>query len=168
MNRKHVIAACVTSVSIIGVFAALGFGQPDGIDPPPGPVADTQPSLTSIDLKLDGLAANAGRFPSDLKFFQDNIGGNQTNETIVFVPASEADFVRIYGVIVTSANTNLLVGDSETLVANIGGSAVVSSGDLRGSSNVDFGGLRVPTPVKFRTGGSDSASRVTLLYWIEE
>ena len=71
MNHKHVFAGCITTIAICGASVALGFGQPDGIDPPAGPVADTQPSLTSIDQKLDiAIGSNdlliykANQFPS--------------------------------------------------------------------------------------------------------
>ena len=56
MNHKHIFAGCITTIAVCGTSVALGFGQPDGIDPPAGPVGDTQPSLTSIDNKLNELA----------------------------------------------------------------------------------------------------------------
>jgi len=168
MKHSMIITPAVVGIAVFIASNVIASAQPDGIDPPAGPVADTQPSLTSIDAKLDTLALSSNRFPPDLKYAYDQVGGNQQSETVTFVSANEADFVRLYGVTVHASSTNLLVGPSTESVALIAGSAALTSGQIGGSSYVDLGGLRVPTPVKFQTGGQDSASTITLLYWIEE
>lgn len=161
--------------TVLGVLAAagmlvvgLGVMSPDGLQPPPGPIMDTQPSLTTISEQITGLQASASSFPTDLRFRHNNIGGDQQDVTVEFVPSSEAAFVRIYAVCVTASSSELLVGPDQLIVATLGGSAVSDDGQLQGSSQFQFGGLRVPTPVRFRTAGQDSTSDLTLLYWVDE
>ncbi|MEL6795654.1 MAG: hypothetical protein AAFO89_02415 [Planctomycetota bacterium] len=157
----------ITSIAgTLGVVAAIGFAQPDGLQPPAGPVDDTQPSLATISQQIDALGG-IGAFPPDLQFAFGSVGGGSSPPVFEAVPASVADEVRLYGLFVTSGNTNLLVGPNETRVAGVGGSTVNSNNSLRGSTQFQFGGLRVPTPVKFSTG-PENGSGVTLLYWIEE
>lgn len=162
---KHATISAVSILGTLGTVAAIGFAQPDGIEPPAGTVADTQPSLTSIDQKLDTLTAGASQFPPNLKYVQDGV----FEETVELVSTSEATFVRLYGMHVLAASGNLLVGPSEDRLSVVGGSAVLqSTSQLRGGMDYSFGGLKVPTPVKFRNSGSGNSTHVTLLYWIEE
>ena len=58
MRRTHLLTAAVAVAGTLGITAALGFGQPDGIEPPTGPVADTQPSLTSISNLISSIDLN--------------------------------------------------------------------------------------------------------------
>lgn len=168
MKAATIVTSLTLGVVAFVASSVIASAQPDGIDPPAGPVADTQPSLTSLEAKIDSLALSANRFPGDLKSKYVNFGGNQTYTKVVFISDTEADFVRLYGALATSATANMLVGPSEERIISIGGCAPSATGDLRGHNSFDFGGLRVPTPVKFETGGQDSGSTITLLYWIEE
>jgi hypothetical protein len=60
MARTHIVTGLAASVGTITIAAALGFAQPDGLEPPAGPVTDTQPSLSSIDAKVDQLLVGSG------------------------------------------------------------------------------------------------------------
>ncbi|MEN1705945.1 MAG: hypothetical protein AAFR76_12490 [Planctomycetota bacterium] len=55
MQRTHIVTGLSASVGTLTIAAAFGFAQPDGLEPPTGPVVDTQPSLASIDTKVDGV-----------------------------------------------------------------------------------------------------------------
>lgn len=167
MNKSMRNISVLTLCGVAAAGAAIAIAGP--LDPPAGPVSETQPSLASISGQLSQLTAGGGLgFPPNLQYHREHVGGNQQSETVEFVSASEAEFVRIYAVFVNSSVTNLLVGSSEENVAQFGGSAVLSTGQLVGGNQYNFGGLRVPTPVKFHTGGQDSASLITLLYWVED
>ena len=165
MKASTIITAAAAGVGTYIASSVIANAQPDGIDPPAGPVADTQPSLASIDQKLDNLLLGGGSFPPDLRYAYDGV----LDKTVTLVDSTEADFVRLYGAQILASSGNLLVGDSEDQVAVLGGSALIQSNQqLRGGTNYDFGGLKVPTPVKFRNQGTGNASLITLLYWIEE
>lgn len=56
MRKTQILTIAATAAATLGLTAALGFRQPDGIDPPPGPVADTHPSLASISQQINDLA----------------------------------------------------------------------------------------------------------------
>jgi len=60
MRKTHFLTIAATAAATLGLTAALGFRQPDGIEPPPGPVMDTQPSLASIDQRLQNIESNTG------------------------------------------------------------------------------------------------------------
>lgn len=60
---------------VLGVLAAtamlvvgLGVISPDGLKPPPGPIVDTLPSLTTISEQISSLQSSATGFPADLRF----------------------------------------------------------------------------------------------------
>lgn len=165
---KHIdrIAYVIAGTVITG--GILAFSPISGeLDPPEGPVADTTPSLADISSQIAGLAAGANSpFPPNLQSVFHSYGGNQNTVTQEFVSATEADFVRIYAIVVTASVTNMLVGESEQVILVAGGSATIN-GNLTGTTHIELGGLRVPTPVRFRTGGQDSGTKLTLLYWVE-
>jgi len=156
MNHKYIIASALSAVGTLGLVAALGFAQPDGIDPPAGPVADTQPSLATLSQQITALAAGNG-FPPNLQFaYQNGIGGNQQDETRTVIPTSVGDTVRVAQVFVTGSGSTMMAGsNNDVVLATTGGTENTLSG------------LRVPTPVKFRTAGVDTSSSVTVLYWID-
>lgn len=76
MQRTHILTAMLTAAGTIGLAAALGLGQPDGIDPPAGPVGDTQPSLTSIDQRLANMQSELIDVPWD--YIVSNTGSSPT------------------------------------------------------------------------------------------
>ena len=57
LQRTHIVTGLAASVGTLTIAAAFGFAQPDGLEPPTGPVVDTQPSLASIRAELDNLAS---------------------------------------------------------------------------------------------------------------
>ncbi len=57
---KPAMISVASIAGTLGVVAAIGFAQPDGLQPPAGPVEDTQPSLTSIETKVDQLLLGSG------------------------------------------------------------------------------------------------------------
>ena len=61
MQRTHILIGLAASVGTLTIAAALGFAQPDGLEPPAGPVSDTQPSLTTINdsLQVSGSGSQA-------------------------------------------------------------------------------------------------------------
>ncbi len=58
-KKQFILTAGFSAAATLGLVAALGFAQPDGIDPPAGPVTDTQPSLASIEMALDDIATKS-------------------------------------------------------------------------------------------------------------
>ncbi|MEL6795655.1 MAG: hypothetical protein AAFO89_02420 [Planctomycetota bacterium] len=60
MQRTHVMTGLAASVGTLTIAAAFGFAQPDGLEPPAGPVVDTSPSLSSIETKIDQLLLGSG------------------------------------------------------------------------------------------------------------
>ncbi len=68
MQRTHVLTAIAASVGTLTIAAALGFAQPDGLQPPPGDVMDTQPSLASIESLLTGIPGGSAGASTAVQF----------------------------------------------------------------------------------------------------
>lgn len=170
MNRKLRVGVPLTGLAVLfavtTVVAQQSGASPDGLQPPAGPVSDTQPSLTTISAQLDQLLTQGTTgFPDGLLFRHTSINEDE----IELISAAEADFVRIYSVIIEGAGTNLRVGPNDEVVAILGGDSHNSQSELIGHNQFQFGGLRVPTPVSIVESGSmNNGSFVTLLYWIDE
>lgn len=152
---KPTTISIASIAGMLGVVAAIGFAQPDGLQPPAGPVDDTQPSLASISQQVADLAGTA--YPPSLRFsFESGIGGNQQNENRTLIPESEGSFVRIVSVSTIGPGATMNVGATEENVMAI-----------EGATERNLYGLRVPTPVCFRVAGVNASSGVTVLYWVE-
>jgi hypothetical protein len=88
---KPITIAASSIVGTLGVVAAIGFAQPDGLQPPAGPVADTSPSLADL---LDAIEQVASADGNDVLEFQavPNIGPN--NSFVLNVPRIQ--LVRVH------------------------------------------------------------------------
>ena len=69
---KPATISIVSVAGTLGIIAAIGFAQPDGIDPPAGPVVDTQPSLASIDQRLASIQNTLGEEPWEFLVIDTN------------------------------------------------------------------------------------------------
>jgi hypothetical protein len=54
---KPATIAFASIAGTLGVVAAVGFAQPDGLEPPDGMVTDTQPSLASISDQIASISS---------------------------------------------------------------------------------------------------------------
>jgi hypothetical protein len=160
---KPAAIAVASIAGTLGVVAAIGFAQPDGLEPPAGPIDDTQPSLSSISQQVDALAGS-GTFPPDLEFAY----GQFTSGPATIIPASEGPFVRLHSVIVNNTSCSVLVGPSEQTLSVLSGNVFNQAAErLFGTFQAEYAGLVVPTPVKINGGNNSAAARVTVLYWVE-
>lgn len=66
---KSAVIAMASIAGTLGVVAAIGFAQPDRLEPPAGPVEDTQPSLASISQQVATLGTGPG--PASTHFAAD-------------------------------------------------------------------------------------------------
>ncbi len=77
---KPATISLISVIATLGTVAAIGFAQPDGIDPPAGPVSDTQPSLTSIDQKIEDIKDDLNPGPYTAVHYSNITQG--TSETL--------------------------------------------------------------------------------------
>ncbi|MEL7484159.1 MAG: hypothetical protein AAFN41_07375 [Planctomycetota bacterium] len=81
---KPATIAIASVAGTLGVVAAIGFAQPDGLQPPAGPVDDTQPSLATIDARVQAieqavLALAGSEAPSQIEYVERLDIGNSTS-----------------------------------------------------------------------------------------
>lgn len=135
MQRTHILTAMLTAAGTIGLAAAFGLGQPDGIDPPAGPVGDTQPSLTSIDAKVDALV-------QDVNDITTNTTG--TNVQVVYLEAGTPH--QLNAVQITSGPTRVIAVSGWLSHAVLfdgpgsfpGGTSPITSGNVIGRIGFDI------------------------------
>lgn len=98
---KPATISILSIAGTLGLVAAIGFAQPDGIEPPPGMVMDTQPSLTSIDQKLDVLSANIDGISSATSSSNVQVlyleSGTQSQPTAIQVTSGPTRVLAISG-----------------------------------------------------------------------
>lgn len=162
-HTRHAFTACLTATATLGLVAALGFAQPDSLDTQAGATTDTQPSLASIDQKLNALAMTSSNFPPNLKVVSTRVLNGQSVTLLDSVRGN----VRLYAFNVTGGRADLRDADDTTL-ASATGPYTDSRNKALGSSQLLLGGISVPTPLTVEMPGSTSSAQAWVYYWIEE
>ncbi len=145
----------------LGVVAAIGFAQPDGLQPPAGPVDDTQPSLASISQQIADCAASSG-FPPNLQVLDVSIGVNGNPVTVL----DGVQGVRLYSVSFTGSTCRVTDGNGRSIIRLAGNAWRPDINSVVGSQQVLLGGVAVDTPIQIESENSQSVT-AHLYYWVE-
>ncbi|MEL7484160.1 MAG: hypothetical protein AAFN41_07380 [Planctomycetota bacterium] len=150
MQRTHVLTGLAASVGTLAIAAAFGFAQPDGLEPPAGPVVDTQPSLAQVLNAVNQIGTDDSVSASD---FQS-----------IPVINSGTDFVLNVGTIrlerIHALQGVFNVEDANGLQFTIFASTS-TSGPRSDAVQFDFG-VELEGPITFTS--ADNPSAATVLY----
>ncbi len=75
-TKKLTLGIGITVVVL--TLAAVGIAQQDGLQPPPGPVTDTQPSLFTLGEAIANIQSSLAESPANELFYAPAIAFNST------------------------------------------------------------------------------------------
>jgi hypothetical protein len=158
---------CIIPSMAIGVVAASIFTSAwsGPLDPPPGPVAPTSPSLSDLEVKMDAIAVavNAtAAFPPGLQV--EAVPAFQN--TIVEALSNVNGKVRIYAITCGQGQFTLTEKLSGRNVAFITGAVLrASDNESLNSNQILMGGLEVQPPLRLNSQGTNVGTIAHIYYW---
>lgn len=156
MDHTHALVGLVSAVGVLGIAGAIGFAQPeDDLEPPPGPVVDTQPSLTTIQQAISSLQSD-GCCDPQFEFVHSPVVVSPGSSFSVNVQQVRLDRIRM-------VQGGFLVEDAGGRSLRVFAGISPTSGLRAETRDFDFG-VVLEGPITFTGLPNQTGSEATVFY----